>query len=169
MKLVKLLDQEGNTLVSDPTNQIILRNLVTAEHSTSELAATLNLPTLKVWRRMQKLSKANLVEVCRIEKVGNIERKLYRATATWYAPQQFFDFKPKDPSLKAAFEIYSDIQKSMMAKISALGDIPKDVDPIDFSLYANMQAFAQVCGKPRIQNKIEELSQKLAAYRAGKA
>jgi hypothetical protein len=168
MKLVKLLDQEGNTLVSDPTNQIILKNLVSAEHSISELAATLNLPTLKVWRKMQKLAKANLVEVSRTEKVGNIERKLYRATATWYAPQQFFDFKPKDPSLKAAFDIYSDIQKSLMAKISTFGDIPKDTDPIDFSLYANMQAFAQVCGEPSVQTKIAELTQKLDMYHAAK-
>ncbi len=164
MKLIKFLDQEGTTLVSDPTNQVILKNLVADEHSISELATKLNLPTLKLWRRIQKLDKANLVEVCRTEKVGNIEKKLYRTTATWFAPTQYFEFKPKDPNLKAAFEIYSDIQKNMMARITTLGDIPKDADPIDYSLYANMQAFAQVCGKPTTQAKILELEQNLAKF-----
>ena len=164
MKLLKLLDQQSATLVSDPINQAILKELVKSEHSVSDLAPTLNLPTLKLWRRIQKLVKANLVELTRTEKIGNIEKKLYRATATWFAPQQYFDFKPKDPNLKEAFEIYSDIQKNIMVKVSTFGDIPKDADPIDFSLYANMQAFAQVCGKPTTQAKIVELEEKLAKF-----
>ena len=41
MKLIKVLDQEGTNLVSDPTNQTILRELVTAEQSVSELAKKL--------------------------------------------------------------------------------------------------------------------------------
>ena len=164
MKLVKLLDPESATLVSDPINQAILKELVKSEQSVSDLAPKLNLPTLKLWRRIQKLAKANLIELTRTEKIGNIEKKLYRSTATWFAPQQYFDFKPKDPDLKAAYEIYSDIQKNLMLKVSSFGDIPKEADPIDFSLYANMQAFAQVCGKPAIQAKIVELERELAKF-----
>jgi hypothetical protein len=164
MKLVKLLDQESATLVSDPTNQAILKELVKSEQSVSDLAPKLNLPTLKLWRRIQKLAKANLIELTRTEKIGNIEKKLYRSTATWFAPQQYFDFKPKDPNLKAAYEIYSDIQKNLMMTVSSFGDIPKEADPIDFSLYANMQAFAQVCGKPATQKKIVDLEQALNKF-----
>lgn len=165
MKLVKLLDQEGSNLVSDPFNQAILKELVTKEQSISDIAKKLDLPTLKLWRRMQKLLKADLVELSSIEKVGNLEKKLYRSTATWFAPQQYFDFQPKDANLKTAFEIYSDIQKQLMMEVSTFGDVPKTADPIDYALYANMQAFAQVCGKPETQTKISELKQSLEKFK----
>ncbi len=166
MKLVKILDQEGTNLVSDPTNQNILRELVTAEQSVSQLAKKFNLPTLKLWRKMQKLLKANLVELTRTEKVGNIEKKFYRATATWYTPQQYFNFKPKDPNLQEAFDIYSNIQSLLMAEMSAFNDVPKQAEAMDYSLFANMQAFAECCSKPATQTKIAELKAKLAKFKA---
>ncbi len=165
MKVVKLLDQEGSNLVSDPFNQAILKELVYKEQSISDLAKTLNLPTLKLWRRMQKLLKANMVELSRTEKTGNIEKKLYRTTATWFTPKQYFDFQPKDANLKAAFEIYSDIQKHLMFEASAFGEIPKDADPVDYAIFVNMYAFAQVCAKPAIQAKIIELQQRLIKFK----
>ncbi len=164
MKLVRLLDREGETLVSDPVNQVILRELVTNEHSVSDLAKQLSLPTLKLWRRMQKLQKACLVEQTGTEKIGNLEKKLYRSTAAWFAPQQYFNFKPKDPNLNDAFEIYSDIQKSMMAKLSAYNEIPRNSDPVDFSLFVNMLVFADVCARPAVQEKILELKEKLSRF-----
>jgi len=165
VKLLKVLDQEGENLVADPTNQIILRELVTAPHSISELAAQLKLPTLNVWRRMQKLKKVNIVEVTEIKKVGNLEKKLYRSTATLFTPQQYFNFSAKDKNLKQAFEIYSDIQKSMMTKTLTFGDVPKDADPIDYSLYVNMQVFAEICGRPETHTKIAKLEEALAKFR----
>jgi hypothetical protein len=164
MKLVKMLDQEGNKLVSDPFNQTILKELVTKEQSISELAEKLQMPTLKLWRRMQKLQAAQLVEQVGSEKVGNLEKKLYRSTATWFAPQQYFDFQPKDATLKAAFEIYSEIQKHLLIEISTFGDVPKTADPTDYATYANMYAFAQVCGKPEIQQKIIQLQKMLKKF-----
>lgn len=165
MKLMKVLDQQGTNLVADPTNQTILRELVTSERSISELAIQLNLPTLNLWRRMQKLLKGNMVELTRTEKVGNLEKKLYRATATWYAPQEFFTFKPKDPNLKEAFEVYQGIQKSLILQMSTFNEIPQDIDPVDFSLFANMQAFADVCGQPQTQTLIADLQSKLSNYK----
>jgi len=164
MKLIKLLDREASNLVSDPTNITILRELVTAEHSTSELAEKLNLPTLNVWRRMQKLQKAKLIELTGTQKVGNLEKKLYRSTATYFAPQQYFNFTPKDPRLTEAFEIFSRIQKSMMAKTAAFGDVPKDADPVDYSFFVNMMVFADVCGTPDVQAKIVALKEKLTQF-----
>jgi hypothetical protein len=122
------------------------------------------MPTLKLWRRIQKLLKADLIELVATEKVGNLEKKLYRSTATWFAPQQYFSYQPKDASLKAAFEIYADIQKKLMFEISTLGEVPKTADPTDYSIYANIQAFARVCGKPEIQTKIVELQKELEKF-----
>ena len=163
MKLIKFLDQKGTTLVSEPLNQTILKTLVTQERSVSDLSKELNQPTLKVWRKMQMLQRANLIEQTRTEKVGNIEKKLYRATATRYVPQQFLEFRPKDANLQEAFEIYSDIQKKIMAKVSAYNDIPAAY-PVDFALFASMQAFAQVCSDPATQKRLVELNEKLAKY-----
>jgi DNA-binding Lrp family transcriptional regulator len=161
---VKVLDQEGTNLTSDPTNQTILRELVTAEQSVSDLAKKLDLSTLNVWRRMQKLEKSKLIELTGTQKVGNLEKKLYRSTATYFTPQQYFNFTPKDASLTEAFEIYNSIQHKMLSKAAAFGDIPKDADPVDYSFFINMLVFADVCGKPEVQAKIVELREKLSKF-----
>jgi DNA-binding transcriptional ArsR family regulator len=166
MKLTMILDQEGTKIASDPTNQTILQELVKKEHSISELATQINLPALNLWRRIQKLLKANMVELTRIQKVGNLEKKFYRATATLYTPKQYFTLNPKDPRLKEAFEIYSDIQRNMMLKMSSFGEVPKDSDPIDYLMFASMQVFADVCGNSKIPKKIDDLKEKLANYAA---
>jgi len=165
MKLIKFLDQKGTSLVSDPLNQTILKKLVASEQSISELSIDLKQPTLKLWRRMQRLLAANLVELTRIEKVGNLEKKLYRATATSYVPQKFLEFKPKDTNLQAAFEIYSEIQKKIIANVSQFNEVPKATYPVDFALYASMQAFAQVCSEPETKEKLKQLEEKLAIYK----
>ncbi len=165
MKLVKLLDQKGTLIVSDPLNQTILKNLVMSEYSVSEMAAKLNMPTLKLWRRMQKLLKANLVELSRTEKVGNLDKKFYRATATGYVPQQqFLELKPKDPKLTEAFELYSEIQSKMMAVVSGFGDVPKDAYPTDYAMFASMYAFAKVFAESTAQVRLLELKAKLDQY-----
>ena len=166
MKLVKFLDQDGQNLLSDATNLTILRELVTAEYSPSELAQKLNLPTLNVWRHMQKLEKAKMIELTGTIKVGNLEKKRYRSTATYFAPKQYFNFTPKDPALTEAFSIYNGIQSKMMAKAAAYGDIPKDADPVDFSFFVNMLVFADVCGEPDVQAKIVDLKRKLEKFNA---
>ena len=164
MKLIKVLDQEGSNIVSNPINQTILRELILAENSVSELAEKLQMPTLNVWRRMQKLQKAKMIELTGTQKIGNLEKKLYRSTATYFAPQQYFNFTPKDPNLTEAFEIYNEIQKKMMTKSVTFGDIPKDADPVDYSFFVNMMVFADVCGTPDVQAKILALKEKLAKF-----
>jgi hypothetical protein len=166
MKLVKFLDQKGTILVLDPLNQTLLKNLVVSEASISELAAKLNLPTLKLWRRMQKLLKANLIEIVRTEKVGNIKKKFFRATATGYIPQhQFLEFKPKDANLQEAFRIYTEIQNKIALKISALGEVPNGVDPIDFALYASIQSFAQICTDSTTRAEITKMQENLGDFK----
>lgn len=164
MKLVKLLDRDGSNLVSDPINITILRELVTSEQAVSDIAEKLNLSILNVWRRIQKLQNARLIEHTATKKVGNLEKKFYRSTAAFFTPQQYFNFTPKDTSLKEAFEIYNGIQNKMMAKAAAYGDIPNDADPVDFSFFVNMLVFADVCGRPEVQAKIVELKEKLFRF-----
>lgn len=169
MKLVKILDAKGTVLVSDALNQIMLRKLVTSPRSITELAKELNISGLKIWRRMQRLMKAKLVEVSGVEKVGNLEKKLYRATALRYdvAPQ-FFEPKLNDPNVQAAFGLYTSIQKEMMAILSTFDDnIPKEGDPTDFAIYAHLQAFVQVFEKESTQANIRGIKQMLANYEKG--
>lgn len=168
MKIVKVLDQKTSPIVTDLTNQLILRELVIKENSISDLAKKLNLSTLTVWRRMQKLQKAELIEQTATQKVGNIEKKIYRSTAAWFAPQNYFNFKPKNPSLSEAFDIYQGIQNSMMAVMSTYNEIPKNADPTDYSLFINMRVFAEVCGKPEVNAKIVTLKEKLNKFDPGK-
>ncbi|MCW3999713.1 MAG: helix-turn-helix domain-containing protein [Candidatus Bathyarchaeota archaeon] len=164
MKLLKMVDSKSANLVTDPLNQAILRELVAAPHAATDLAAQLKQPTLTTWRRMQKLEKANLIEHTQTQKVGNLEKKYYRATAAYYAPEQFFNFKPKNANLKEAFDIYQGIQNRMVAQLSAYNEIPEGAEPTDFSLFVNMLVFAEVCGRPEIQAKIVELKAKLVQF-----
>jgi hypothetical protein len=165
MKLIKMLDPQSAILITDVINQLILKELVNQPQSVSDLTLKLNLPTLKLWRRIQKLQKADLIEQTGTQKKGNLEKKLYRSTAAYFAPQQFLTFKPKNPELKTAFEIYSEIQNSMMAKIAAYNEVPQDADPVDYSLYVNMAVFADICGRPAVQARIVELESQLAKFK----
>jgi DNA-binding Lrp family transcriptional regulator len=165
MKLVRVLDGSETALASDRLNQLILKELVESEYSVTELARRLGLPTLRLWRRMQRLLAANMIELSAIKKSGNIEKKLYRATAASYVPAQLWDFKSKNPRLSETFEIYSRIQKSMMTLLSNVNEIPKGANPSDYAMYASMKAFAQVCGKPDVQESISELQKKLSEYK----
>lgn len=166
MKMVKILDSKEIILVSDALNQIVLQKLVTAPYSVAELSRELNIPVLKIWRRMQGLMKAKLVEVSGVEKVGNLEKKFYRATALRYdLAQQFFEPKLNDPNLRAALGIYAKIQNEMNAALSTFDNcIPKEGDLNDFAIYALMQAFVQVFEKPTTHKSMQEIKQMLANF-----
>jgi len=166
MKIVKILDAKGTILVSDALNQIILQKLAASQRSITELSRELNIPVLKLWRRMQQLMKAKLVEVSGAEKVGNLDKKLYRATALRFdIPQHFFEPKLTDPNIQAAFGIYVKIQNEMTAILSTFDDcMPKEGDPTDFAVYALMQAFVQIFEKSFTQEKIQEMKQNLENF-----
>ena len=167
MKTLRILNERETVIVTDTLNQLMLKELVDSEYSVTELSRKLNVPVLKLWRRMQKLLSAGMIELSSTIKVGNVEKKLYRATAARFASAQLFEFKPKDPRLLEAFEIYSDLNKEVMASYLKFGEIPKDVDPIDFGLYATMLAFTEVLGRPGAMGRISELSSKLDEYGRG--
>ena len=166
MKMVKILDAKGMALVSDALNQMILQKLAARPNSVTGLSRELNIPALKVWRRIQRLMKAKLVNVSRIEKVGNLEKKLYRATALRYdVSPQFFGPKLNDLNVQAAFELYIKVQNEEMAYLSSFdNDIPEEEDPTDFAVYALMQAFVQMFEKETTQARVGEIKQLLSNY-----
>ena len=165
MKLLRVLDAPSTTLVYDLHNQMILKELVESERSVTELAGKLNIPMVTLWKRMQKLLAANLVELSSIKKSGNLEKKLYRATSARFVPAQLLSFKPKDRHLTEASEIYSQIQNMGMKLLTQTYEIPKDADPSDYALYGNLLAFVQVSKMPEFERRVAELEKKLSAYK----
>ena len=132
MKMIKILDAKGMVLISDALNQMILEKLVKSQCSVTQLSRELNIPTLKIWRRIERLQKSRLVEVTSFNKIGNLEQKLYRATALRYElPSQFSEPKLNNPNLMEAFKIYTKIQNEMMNALAAFDDkVPKEGDPV---------------------------------------
>lgn len=169
MKIVRLLDQEETRAVSDLLNQTILRELVGSELSVTGLAKRLDVPVLKVWRRVQRLESLRLVEVSETRKSGNIQTKLYRASAARFVPNDFLSFKPSDPRLLDAFAIFSEFQGQYARLVSEFNEIPDGWDPVDYLFYASMRAFAQVHGQPQAWKKVSTLAEKLSEFEAGPA
>ena len=166
MKMLKILDAKETVIVADALNQLILQKLAMSPYSITGLSKEINIPALKLWRRIQRLMKARLVEVSRVEKVGNLEKKLYRATALRYdVSQKFFGPKISDSDLGAAFEIYAKIQSNMNEILTEFDDqIPTIQDPTDFAIYALMQAFVQTFEKPTTKQSIDAMKEKLTNF-----
>lgn len=162
MKLLKILDQNSTELLYDARNQFILEKLVDSERSVTELAKKLKIPTVTLWKRIQKLLAAGTIEISGIRKSGNLERKMYRATAARYIPAQILNFKPKDKRLSEAAEIYSQIQNMGLVLLTQSNDIPREANPADYALYANLSAFLKVYKMPGFRRKMEELEKKLS-------
>jgi DNA-binding Lrp family transcriptional regulator len=149
-------------LLYDLHNQMIMNELVQSERSVSELARRLKIPMVTLWKRMQKLLAAELVEVSSTKRSGSLEKKMYRATAARYIPAQLLDFKPKDRLLSEASEIYLQIQNIGVKLLTKTYEIPNDADPADYALYANLRAFVQVTRMPDFAQRIAELDKKLS-------
>lgn len=164
MKMLKVVGAKEVALISDLLNQLIVQKLSVSQYSVADLSIELNIPALKVWRRMQRLLKAKLVEVSDVRKIGNLEQKLYRATAIRYAPPEFLEFKPNDPNIQAAYQIFAKIQNEMTTFLSTSGDIPKEVNPIDFALYVNMQSFIQLFEMTNTRENVQKIKQMLENY-----
>jgi DNA-binding Lrp family transcriptional regulator len=164
MILVKVLDAQTTALISDLRSQLILRELVASEYSVTELSNRLNIPAVTLWKRMQKFEAAGLVEVTAVKKSGNLERKMYRATAANFVPFQMLSSRPKDRRLSEAFDVYSEIQKMALALQSQSFNIPEGTNPVDYAQYVGMKSMVVLQKAPDFQRKIVELGRKLSEY-----
>lgn len=167
MKTVMVLGDNGSELLLDALNQRIARELVFSEYTVAELSRKLHIPAVKTWRRIQKLVEAKVVEVARIDVMQNLEKKVYRATATMFVPRQFFDLKPSDERLGRAFNTYLEIQRQLMSRMSAFSEIPKGANPIDFSIYASVKTSCQHFLDPELKEKFLRLEREISEFEEG--
>ncbi len=164
MKRVMILGQIGTSLLSDTLNQRIVRELVLYAYSTTELSRKLRMSPVKVWRRVSKLLEAGILEQSKVDYIGNLEKKIYRASALRYIPVSFLDFEPKNKDLREAYKSYLEIQKESMKDLAASNEIPPSLsmDPIDYGVYAELKTFCRVMLGPKTQAILKRLDRQLA-------
>jgi len=167
MKRVMLLDQKGSALASDLLNQRILRELVISPYSATELARKLGTSVVKLWRRLSKLLEAGLIEQYRVEHVGNLEKRFYRASALRYLPVEFLQFEPRDEALRKAFVIYREIQKEGMKDLAASNEIreTETTNPVDYGVYEDLRSFCRVMQSPQTRELMKQLERQLSECR----
>lgn len=164
MKLLHVMDDRSTAMLYDLTYQRMLMELVASERSVTELSRKLSIPVVTAWKRMQKLLGSGLVEVAEVRRSGNVEAKMYRATAARYVPAQLLAARPRDPVLREAAEIYSQIQGMGLALMAKTPEVPLDADPYDYAVYANLRVFVEVNRLPGYSKKLAELEEKLSRY-----
>ncbi|MCL4343481.1 MAG: winged helix-turn-helix domain-containing protein [Thaumarchaeota archaeon] len=145
MKKIMMLDDKRHKLLLDPINQSILKELVFNEYSVTDLSRKLKLPTVKLWRRIVKLSESGIIELVKSENVKNMQKKFYRAAALSYQPAKPMSFEPKDQTLKEALKLYVEIQQAIIANIMSPNEVPASVKNIvDYSIYNTLDSFCRV-------------------------
>jgi DNA-binding Lrp family transcriptional regulator len=164
MKIFMLLGDSASELLFDDLNSRIVRELLFSEYAVSELSRKLRVPQLKIWRRVQKLVDAKVLEVVRVEKAQNLEKKIYRAAAAKFVPRQFLDLKPANKSLAKAFNTYLEIQRQLMSGMARFSEIPEGANPVDYAIYASSKSFCQIFRDPDVKNKVERLEREISEF-----
>jgi len=167
MKTVMVVDDKASELLVDRLNQRIVGELVFSEYSIAELSRKLNIPPIKTWRRIQKLVEAKVAEVARVDKIQNLQKKIYRATAANFLPRQFLDLKPDDERLGKAFRTYLEIQREIMNRMSAFSDIPEGANPIDYAIYAAAKSLCLLFVDPDLRDKATRLEREISEFERG--
>ncbi|MDG7002044.1 MAG: winged helix-turn-helix transcriptional regulator [Nitrososphaerota archaeon] len=164
MKRLMILDQNGSLLLSDVLNQRIVRQLVLSPYSSTELSRKLGVPAVKMWRRIAKLLEAKIVEPYEVEHVGNLEKKIYRATALRYIPLEFLNFEPKSKELKDAYKLYLEITNESLKRTLSSNEIPQSMsfDVVDYGVYTDLKNFCHVMLDPKTQSTLRRLDKQLA-------
>ncbi len=160
MKRLHALEEGDGGLLDDPLNTRIIGELVSAERSVAELSRKFDVPMVKMWRRVAKLTKAGVVEQTGSKRIRNLESKVYRARAARYVtkkPQSL----PKGRAVREAYELYSNIQKDIASALSRFEQVPQGVDPVDFAAFTDMHAFCHVLLHPDTTKKLVELREML--------
>ncbi|MEM3186650.1 MAG: winged helix-turn-helix domain-containing protein [Conexivisphaerales archaeon] len=145
MKKVLLLDESASRLLYDPLNLKIVRILLQREMSTSELSRKIQAPVVRVWRRLGKLKEAGIIEVRKVVKVGNLEKKIWGASALRYVPSDLFAINLSDPRLKAAYELFLELQKKLAEQQNSLQiNNVRNKSPLDLFIFTDLLAFVNV-------------------------
>lgn len=156
-----MVDGKALRLVEDPLNQRILRLLVDSELSVNKLSKKLGEPPLKIWRRIQQLKSEGLVEESGGVRIRNLEVKLFRATAVRYIPRGAFDYEPEDELVRRAYKLFHEIQSKILGMLLDYDVIPPNVNPIDFSVAADLYVYAKLLTKEETQRKLKTILEAL--------
>jgi DNA-binding Lrp family transcriptional regulator len=157
MKLVMVIDEKTSTLFSDHVNRAIIRELVFRERSVSGLADIMKMKTVNVWRRVAKMKEAGIVRLSRTERVGNLEKKLYRASAMLFVPAQPLQFEPKNENLKQALAIYTGFQINLIKSMMGT-EIPDDADDlVDRAIRAELESFVKTALNKETRDELEKI------------
>ena len=119
---------------------------------------------MKTWRRITKLLEAKIVEQCEVKLVGNMEKKIYRATALRYFPAEYLNFEPKNKELKDAYKLYSEITNESLKRTLSANEIPGSMafDVVDYGVYTDLRNFCRAMLDPKIQSVLKRLENKLS-------
>lgn len=157
------MGMDDAAILFDALNQRIIRELVFAPLSASDIARKLNIPPVKAWRRLSELLKAGCVELNETVRHGNIEKKLYRATALKYVIPEFLSFDPENDSIREAYRLYAKIQEDIVQNIMKENDVPssKEVGVVDLGVYADLRTFCETMLSQRTRDLLGKLEEKL--------
>lgn len=129
----------------------------------TELSKKLGMQPVEVWRRISKLLDAGILEQCKVDHVGNLEKKAYRATALKYVPMSSIDFEPKNKDLKEAFKSYLEIQREGMKDLASSNEIPdsESIDTIECGVHSDLKSFCHVMLSEKTHAVIGRLEKQL--------
>jgi len=161
MKLVMVIDEKTSALFSDHVNRAIIRELIFSERSVSGLADIMKMQIVNVWRRVAKMQEAGIIRLSRTERVGNIEKKFYRATAILFVPAQPLNFEPKNENLKQALAIYTGFQMNLYKSMMST-EIPDDADDlVDRAIYKELESFVKLTLNQETRDELEKIRELL--------
>jgi len=161
MKLVMVIDEKTSALFSDHVNRAIIRELIFSERSVSGLADIMKTQIVNVWRRVAKMQEAGIIRLSRTERVGNIEKKFYRATAILFVPAQPLNFEPKNENLKQALAIYTGFQMNLYKSMMST-EIPDDADDlVDRAIYKELESFVKLTLNQETRDELEKIRELL--------
>lgn len=167
MKMVMLLDEAATRLLYDPLNLKLVRLLLQDEMSISELSRKLNVPVVRVWRRLEKLRKHGIVEIRKIINIRNIQKRLYGASAMRYVPSEIFTIMPSDPNLKNAYLLFLEIQKKLLDEQNKVEPGVK-INPFDSYFYTDLKAFVSVMNTEETEMLLKKIELLLEEFKRTK-
>ncbi len=163
MKRVLVLDEKGSRLLYDPFNLKILRILIQSEMSATELSRKLGIPVVKAWRRLAKMEKQGIVELRRVVKVGNVEKRIYGASALRYIPAEILSILPSDPDLKKAYLLFLEIQRKLLERQNTV-EMSAKKNLLDFYICSDLLGFVETMQSEETLKKLKEVRYYLEEY-----
>ena len=99
-----------------------------------------------------------------MEHIGNLEKKIYQATALRYIPAEYLNFEPKNKELRDAYKLYSELTNESLKRTLSSNEIPKSMasDAVDYGVYTDLKDFCHAMLDPKTQSALKRLENKLS-------